>query len=153
MQNRTKKRIAISATAAVITLVALLAAVGSDGVNAEQVGYFKSSLNSRVVSYKSTDPVSEADARQLLNQLPWTPGQPTIAVIYEGDAQAPADGVTLAQSAEAATSMIFDPPFNRWTWRMIISPSGRRALDHQQCPTDSTSVCGEIQNIFVKDPS
>ncbi|MBC7144888.1 MAG: hypothetical protein H5U24_05720 [Thioclava marina] len=152
MQDQKKAGIALVIFFASIMFISMvIVAIDSDGPNIERVGYYKSPSHFRVMSFKSPDPVTEQDARETLKNLMVTPGRATIAMIYVGTATAPADGVTFAHSYFEATSMVFDPPYNRWTWRMVISPSGRRALDHQQCPTDVSLPCGEIQNIFVDD--
>lgn len=97
-------------------------------VDVQQVGYFKSPDNARVLAYLAAGPVPEADALRVFDKVTVTAGQITRAVIYDSE-PVPRDALTLAEDVGAALAVTSSPPFDAWAWRLQVNAAGERTVE------------------------
>jgi hypothetical protein len=103
----------------------LLVISGSSERPIERAGYFKSSSNNRVMAFQAIRPIDPHEARDLLADVTWTPGQLTTAVLFLKPSVTPGHLLTRSPDVLAANGLWKDPSFADFKLRVDITPNGR----------------------------
>ena len=96
------------------------------GVEIERTGYFKDEDRNRVMAYVASRDLTRDEAEKKLDRVVHTDGAETVAVIYGPDARDPGHILTTSESGTAASRLIAAPPFDGWSWYVLIEANGAR---------------------------